>query len=92
LSYHRTSEAAPFSGAAPVTVCTNHLALCHLVKNALPGSVPETGCNAELLVPEVVELENDRIALAAVRAGVLAQIGDQELDPLSNERLLAFSR
>ena len=91
MSYHRTSEAAPPCGAATMTVCTNHLALCHLVENALPGSVPETRSDAELLVPKVVELEHDRIALAAVRARVLAQIGDQVLDPLRDERLLASS-
>ncbi len=90
MSYHRTSEAAPLRGAASMTVCTNHLALCHLVEDALPGSVSKASPDAELLVPKVVELEHDWIALAAVRAGVLAQIGDQVLDPLSNERLLAF--
>jgi hypothetical protein len=74
-----------------MTVCTNDLALCHLVENALPGSVPQTRRNAELLVPKVVELEHDWIVLAAVRAGVLAQIGDQVLDPLSDKNLLASS-
>jgi hypothetical protein len=91
LSYHRASETAPLRGAASMTVCTNDLALCHLVKNALPGPVPKTRPDAELLVAKVVELEHDRIALAAVRARVLAQIGDQILDPLCDERLLAFA-
>jgi hypothetical protein len=57
LSYHRTSEAAPLGGAASMTVCTNDLALCHLVD-------------------DVVELQHDRIPLAAVDARMLAQVGD----------------
>ncbi len=72
LSYHRTSETAPLCGAASVTVCTNHLALCHLVEDALPRTVPEAVPDAELLVPKMVELQDDRIGLAAVDAGMLS--------------------
>ena len=71
MSYHRASEAAPLCGATSMTVCTNNLALCHLVEDALPLAVSETGSDAELLVAEMVELEDDRIGLAAVHARVL---------------------
>jgi hypothetical protein len=75
LSYRRAGEATPSSGAAPVTVCTNHLALCNLVKDALPTPVPKALSDAEFFVPEMVELEHDRVALAAIDAGMLTQIG-----------------
>jgi hypothetical protein len=53
-----------------VTVCTNDLALCNLVEDALPIPVLKALGDAELLVPEVVELEDDRIGLSAVCARV----------------------
>jgi hypothetical protein len=89
LSYHRASEAAPTSGAAPVTVCTNDLALCNLVEDALPVPALKTLGDAELLISEVVELEHDRIELSAVDARVLSQIGDQILEALSDESFLS---
>ena len=92
MSYHRASEATPASGAASVTVCTNDLALCNLVEDALPVSALKALGDAELLVPEVVELKHDRIGLAAVDAWVLSQIGDQILKALSDERFLSSSR
>jgi hypothetical protein len=52
-----------------MTVCTNDLALCHLVEDALPIAVPEPVVDPELLVPQMVELQHDRIPLAAVDAG-----------------------
>jgi hypothetical protein len=81
LSYRRADEATPTSGAASMTVCTNDLALCHLVEHRLPTMVPPDRCDAEFLVPQVVELEHDRVGLAAIRAGMLAQIGT--LPPLT---------
>lgn len=80
MSYHRTCEATPTSGAASMTVCTNDLALCNLVEHALPIPISKSLSYAELLVPEVVELEDDRIALPAVDAGMLAKERDQILD------------
>jgi len=82
LSYRRAGEATPSSGAATVTVCTNDLALCNLVEDALPISVPETLADPEAFVAEVVELENDRIVLPAVGTGMLAQVVDQEFETL----------
>jgi hypothetical protein len=73
LSYRRADEAAPFRGAATVTVCTNHLALCNLVKDVLPIAVSDAVGDAELLIPKMVELEHDGIALATVDAGMLPQ-------------------
>jgi len=88
LSYHRASEAAPASGAAPVTVCTNDLALCNLVEHALPISISKALGNVELLVSEMVELENDRVGFAAVCARVFTQVGDQILEALRDDEPL----
>jgi hypothetical protein len=72
LSYHRASKATPTSGAASMTVCTNDLALCNLVKDALPIPVSDALGDVEFLVAEVTELKHDRVGLAAVDAGMLA--------------------
>jgi hypothetical protein len=73
-----------------MTVCTNHVALCHLVENALPSPVSKAVADAELLVSQMVELKDDRIGLAAVHARVLSQKGNQVLDPPSDGCLPAF--
>jgi hypothetical protein len=91
LSYHRACEAAPLSGAASVTVCTNDLALCNLVEDALPIAVLNSLRNAKLLVPEMVELKHDRIGLSAIDARVLAQIDDEEFEALDDQSPLSDS-
>jgi hypothetical protein len=55
-----------------MTVCTNDVALGHLVENTLPRAVSNPLSDAEFLVPEVIELEHDRVPLAAIDARVLA--------------------
>jgi hypothetical protein len=82
LSYRRAYEATPLRGAASMTVCTNDVALCNLVEHVLPVAVSNPGCDSKLLVLEVVELEDDRVGLAAVSAGVLAEVGHQEDESL----------
>jgi hypothetical protein len=72
-----------------MTVCTNDVALGHLVENALPSAIPKPLSNAELLVSEMIELEHDRVLLAAVDARVLSQIRHQILDAFSDKGLLA---
>ena len=89
MSYHRASEAAPLSGAATMTVCTNDIALSHLVEDALPSAVAKALCDAEFLISKVIELEDDRIALAAVYAGVLSQERHQVLNAFGNQSSLA---
>jgi hypothetical protein len=65
-----------------MTVCTNDLALCNLVKHVIPIAVPDTGRNPEFLVTQVVELEDHRIGLAAIDAGVIAEVGHEEDESL----------
>jgi hypothetical protein len=72
-----------------MTVCTNNVALGHLVENALPRAVSKSLSDAEFLVSKVVELEHDRVALAAVDARVFTQVRHQILDALSDQSLLA---
>jgi hypothetical protein len=64
-----------------MTVCTNDLTLCHLIEDALPLAVPEPFADSECLVPEMVELEHNRIALSTIDARMLAEVVDQEFDP-----------
>ncbi len=52
-----------------MTVCTNDVAGVDLVENRLPATVAQTFGDVEVLVPEVVELEHERVSLAAVDAG-----------------------
>src|ERR1700742_4687789 len=59
-----------------MTVCTNDVALGDLVEDRLPVTVAEALSDAEALVAQVVELEHERIALAAVDAGVLVEEAD----------------
>jgi hypothetical protein len=92
LSYRRAGEATPSSGAATVTVCTNHLALCNLVEDALPAPVPKALANAEAFVAKVIELEHDGIRLPAVDAGMLTQIVNEEFEPLGDDLLLSALR
>jgi hypothetical protein len=75
-----------------VTVCTNHVALCHLVKDALPGSLAPALADAEFLVAQTVELEDERICLPAIDAWVLSQEGNQTLDPLDEDFLAPAAR
>jgi hypothetical protein len=53
-----------------MTVCTNDLALCHLVEDTLPLAISKTRCDTEFLVAQMVELQDNRVSLAAVHARV----------------------
>ena len=69
-----------------MAIGADDVALPHLGGEALPAAVTETFGNAELLVPEVVELEDDRVRLTAVDARVVRKELDQEHDPLVSHR------
>jgi len=56
-----------------MTVCTNDLALCNLVEHILPAATLQALRNRELLVPQVVELEDDRVLLPAIDARMFPQ-------------------
>jgi hypothetical protein len=68
-----------------VTVCTNDLALVDLAENGLPFVCSEARRDLEVLVGEMIELQHDRIGLAAVDAGPLAKKSDQEPHPFDDQ-------
>jgi hypothetical protein len=72
-----------------VTVCAHDLALVDLVEDALPVAVRQGLADVERLVAEVVELENHRVALAAVDAWVALEVGDQVRRPLKCQPLFS---
>jgi hypothetical protein len=90
LSYHRTHESATTSGPATVTVCTNHVALRHLVEDALPVPISQALGDPKLLVGEVVELEYERVTLSTVDAGMCAEELDEERRSFACRRPLAL--
>jgi hypothetical protein len=77
-------------GSASMTVCTNDVALGHLVADAAPIAVPETLADAEFLFAEMVELENDWVLLTAIDARMILEVLDQVGDPLEHDPATAF--
>src|SRR5918992_2382532 len=71
-----------------MAVGADNLALCDLVEDALPAPVRERPGDVEGLVSEVVELEDDRVGLAAVGAGVGAEVLDEIRRALERKLLL----
>lgn len=59
-----------------MAVGADHLAFRDLVKDAPPASVRQRLGHVERLVAKMVDLEDDRIALAAIDAGMRAEILD----------------
>ena len=66
-------ESGPESCSPTVTVWANDVALRDLVEDGAPVAPANTSRDLELLVTDVIELEDDRVALAAVRAWMLAE-------------------
>ena len=89
LSYRRACKAATKGGSATVTVCTDDVALRHLVEHGLPVAVPEALSDAERLRAAVVEFQDHRIGLAAVDARMRPEKVDEVGDALANQRALA---
>jgi hypothetical protein len=56
-----------------MTVCTNDLALADLVEDRLPSVIAHAFGDVEALVAEMVELEHQRIGLAAIDARLAAK-------------------
>lgn len=72
-----------------MTVCTNDVALGDLVDYGGPVAVAQAFGDVEPLGSDVVELEHERIGLAAVDARLLAKEGHEVCGPLGYERALA---
>jgi hypothetical protein len=74
-----------------VTICTNDLALGDLVEDGLPASPADARGDREFLVADVIELEDDRVGLAAVNARVCiprASVHGSVSHPINRSRVL----
>lgn len=71
-----------------MAIGADHLALFHLGEDAPPRPVAQALADAELFVTQMIELEDERIALPAIDAGVLSKKGDEMGSPLG--RILSF--
>jgi hypothetical protein len=72
-----------------MTISTNHVALCDLIQHGLPAVVAESLGDVEVLVSQMVELEDERICLAAIDARPLAEELYKEGSALHGKRSLA---
>jgi hypothetical protein len=64
-----------------MTVCTNDVALCNLIKDCLPVPIPDRLRDPEGLFAKVVEFEHAGISFAAIRARVHREELEQSLNP-----------
>lgn len=71
-----------------MTVCTNDVAGGDLIEHGLPIAVGEACGDVEVLVSEMVELQHERVDLAAVNAWLLAEELDEIGRALSHDGLL----
>jgi hypothetical protein len=91
LSYHRARETCSKSCAPTMTVCTNYVAHGDLIEYGLPVTVGEAAGDVEVLMPEMVELEDERVGLTAVDAGLLAEELDERGGALRDEHPFSAS-
>jgi hypothetical protein len=62
------------SGTTAVTVGAYHLAFLDLGEDDFPRPPDKMGTDRELLVAKVIELQNDGVCLAAVRARMRLEV------------------
>jgi hypothetical protein len=74
-----------------VAVRADHVAFLDFGKDRLPVPVRQIGTDVELLVAPVVELEDDRVVLSAVQAGVIFEVPQEPLAPLDRKRSLPLA-
>ena len=75
-----------------MAVRAHDLALGNLIQNLRPGTVANTRFDVERLVTEVVELQDERIRLAAVDAASLAEEYEEIFRTLVHESLFTLRR
>ncbi len=73
MSYRRARESGPKSGPATVTVCTDYVTRGDLVEHCLPVAGAYAYRDGEVLVSKMVELQDERVGLAAVNAWTLTE-------------------
>jgi hypothetical protein len=70
-----------------MAVCAHHLAFSDLVEDALPVAFRDPLTDIERLLAEMIKLEDDRIAFAAVHAGIRFEVLDQVAGSLKPDLL-----
>jgi hypothetical protein len=75
-----------------MAVGANHVACGDLVEYRLPFSVGEVRGDVEVLRPEVVELQDNRIGFATVSAGSRAEELEEVSRPFRDERPFSLDR
>jgi hypothetical protein len=68
-----------------MTVCANHIALRNLVEDGLPAAPADASGDGELLFAEMIELEDDRIGLAAIDAWMRTEELNEKCRALRDE-------
>jgi hypothetical protein len=89
LSYRRASESSPKGRSSTMTVCTNDVAKGDLVEYGLPVTVGQTSGDVEVLLPDMVELQDERVVLAAVDTRLLAEELDEIRSAFGHQRLFS---
>ncbi|HET8863806.1 MAG TPA: hypothetical protein VFM94_11220 [Solirubrobacterales bacterium] len=70
-----------------MAIGADDLTLRHLLEYRLPWPLADPGADRELLVPQMVELQDDGICLSAVDARVLSKKGDEIGQTLGDDLL-----
>jgi hypothetical protein len=78
--------------SSPMAIRTHDLALGDLVQHRLPATLIDPSRDAELLVAQMIELEDERIALPAVDAVSLAKEIDEVCVAPGDKRAFAAHR
>ena len=75
-----------------MTVRAHDLALCNLSEHVLPTPIPQPLADVEELVPNVVELEDERVGFSAVNAWMSTQELDDVPESFREQRALPGAR
>ncbi|MGH2878078.1 MAG: hypothetical protein ACRDK4_00490 [Solirubrobacteraceae bacterium] len=89
MSYRRACEAKCTCGAPAMAVRAHDLALGDLIDDGVPGVRSQSCADVEALVPEVVELQDERVGLAAVDAGMVGKEVHEQTCAFSRDRSLS---
>jgi hypothetical protein len=72
-----------------MTVGADNIALLDLCQDVLPRSIAQALADAELFVAQMIELQDDGVALPTVNAGALAKERDEIGSALGDDSFLA---
>jgi hypothetical protein len=75
-----------------MAVRANHIALRDLIKDRSPAPPADASGDIKFLLAEMIELEDDRIGLAAVGAWMCTEVVNEKRRPLRDERVSPTNR